>query len=816
MFLEKNSANIEFAYNKRRSSSEVYGTYDTINEKINALDGKLQVLMKYLYSYMPMSDTVNYEFETFLDYAEHGLFLFENYNYVRELPEEIFLEYVLFHRVNDEEIRSCRKTFYESLNSFLGDKKGLDRVLRANFWCAGQITYKVSDDRTLSAIAAYNRGYGRCGEESVFFVNALRSIGIPSRQVYAPRWSHCDDNHAWVEVYNDGKWHFLGAAEPQGIIDFGWFNNAASRAMIVHSRCFGLLMPDDDIIGTDDEAKLLNQLQRYAQSTSLMVKVLDGNYKPVKYATVTFSVINYSHFVPVARTLTDENAEAHINIGLGCVKISAHIDDLVSEVIINTEKLNDVYIVLDKGLDSLYNIDESVFFAPVDSIVNGNTPDRKEAEYAALEFEKMSVLREEKIKDFKNADIDEFLSKYGNDKCASMLLNGLSEKDLTDVKLDVLAEQMEYADVYYGTCEDDIFAEYILNPRISDEVLRPYRGFIIDFFDNKKTEEFKKEPYLVWEWVKTNISDDDTLSKKLDMLPASVLKIKRASLNDKKILTVAILRTIGVAARLNPAQGFVEYYENGEFKPADNLSFGNLIVEKEEDYNCPYLQGYGITRINDSFDDELIDISGIEFEGNTLKLKLITGTYRLVTSTRLASGDQVFYQRILDIKTDGDTRQRLNYHRLTDDEMLVKYNMPVIYFREPFKDNEISSSELLASGRDIYFYLEEGREPTEHILNEINTRYDKYKEIQKQTVFILRSEKALNDENISGILKRFPEIRAVIDEGFSSIETVGRRMYADFEKLPFIFMLDKEHSGIFATSGYNVGSADIILNVINL
>jgi len=813
MFLEKNSANIEFAYNKRR---DLLKHYDTIDKKINTLDEKLQILMKYLYAYMPISDTVNYEFDIFSDYAEHSLFLFESYDYVRELPEEIFLEYVLFHRVNDEEIRSCRKIFYDSLNGFLGDEKGLDRVLKANFWCAKEITYQASDDRTSSAVAVYNRGRGRCGEESVFFVQSLRSIGIPSRQVYAPKWSHCDDNHAWVEVYNEGEWHFLGAAEPQSIIDFGWFNNAASRAMMVHSRCFGLSMPSDDIIGIDNEVKLLNQLSRYAKNTSLMVKVLDGNYKPVKYATVTFSVINYSHFMPIARTLTDENAEAHINIGLGCVKISVHIDNLVSEAIINTEKLSDVYIVLDRGLDSLYNIDESVFFAPVGSPFNSKRPDRNEAKYAALEFEKLSVLREEKINGFKNIDIDRFLSEYGNNKYAAMLLDALSKKDLTDVTFEVLKEQIEYTQDYSVTYEDDIFAKYILNPRISDEVLRPYKSFILDFFDDEKIKEFKKAPYLVWKWVNENISDDADLSKQLYLLPVSVLKIRRAGLRDKKILTVAILRSIGIASLLNPVQEVVEYYENGLFKPIYDISFGNLIIEKDEEYNCPYLQGYSITRINDSCDDELIDISGIEFTGNILKLKLMTGTYRLVTSTRLGNGDQVFYQRILNIKTDSDTRTALNYHKLTEDEMLVKFDLPVIYFREPFKDNEISSSELLKSGRNIYFYLEEGREPTEHILNEINTRYDKYKEIEKQIVFIVRSEKTLNDENISGILKRFPEITAVIDEDFSNLEAVGRAMYADYEKLPFIFMLDKEHSGIFETSGYNPGSADIILNVINL
>ena len=111
-------------------------------------------------------------------------------------------------------------------------------VLEINYWCAEQGTYQSTDERTISPMTFYECGNGRCGEESVFTVTALRSAGIPARQVYSPRWAHCDDNHAWVEVYVNGGWHFLGACEPEEVLDKGWFTNASSRAMIVHTRRF--------------------------------------------------------------------------------------------------------------------------------------------------------------------------------------------------------------------------------------------------------------------------------------------------------------------------------------------------------------------------------------------------------------------------------------------------------------------------------------------------------------------------------------------------------------------------------------------------
>ena len=84
----------------------------------------------------------------------------------------------------------------------------------------------------------YQRGFGRCGEESTFLVTALRSVGIAARQVYVPWWSHCDDNHAWVEAFDGASWRYLGACEPEPILDRGWFTYAAARAVMVHTRAF--------------------------------------------------------------------------------------------------------------------------------------------------------------------------------------------------------------------------------------------------------------------------------------------------------------------------------------------------------------------------------------------------------------------------------------------------------------------------------------------------------------------------------------------------------------------------------------------------
>ena len=45
------------------------------------------------------------------------------------------------------------------------------------------------------------------------------------------------------------------------------------------------------------------------------------------------------------------------------------------------------------------------------------------------------------------------------------------------------------------------------------------------------------------------------------------------------------------------------------------------------------------------------------------------------------------------------------------------------------------------------------------------------------------------------------------------METIARRMYVDPEKLPLIVVTTKPLNAVYASSGYNVGSSDMILKV---
>lgn len=163
-----------------------------------------------------------------------------------------------------------------------------DAILEVNHWCHELVTYQPSDGRTSAPLSTIRSAYGRCGEQSTFTVAALRAIGIPARQVYTPRWAHTDDNHAWVEAWADGTWYFLGACEPEAVLNLAWFNAPASRAMLMHTKAFGDYNGPEEVMLRTSNYTEINLIDNYGSSARIDFEIVDAAGNPVDGAKVDF------------------------------------------------------------------------------------------------------------------------------------------------------------------------------------------------------------------------------------------------------------------------------------------------------------------------------------------------------------------------------------------------------------------------------------------------------------------------------------------------------------------------------------------------
>lgn len=462
---------VQTDFNCRRSKLNADNLYSIFNKQLTTTEREA---LTFLYAYMPLGDIACYDGEFFLKNVQTSLQARAEMPWGKTIPDREFRHFVLPVRVNNENLDSSRWIFYNELKPRIEHLSLYDAVLEVNHWCHEYVTYTPSDARTSSPLASIKTAYARCGEESTFLVAALRSVGIPARQVYTPRWAHTDDNHAWVEAWVDGKWYFLGACEPEPVLNLGWFNAPASRGMLMHTKVFGKYDGPEEVMQRTPLFTEINVIDNYAPCSRAEVRILDQNNTPIEGATVEFKLYNYAEFYTVARKTTDTNGRTFLTAGngdmlvwathngkFGYSKLSFGKDSTIN-IILNrtpgetyTEQLD---IIPPREWANLPNVTEEQRaennrrFAYEDSIRNAYIATMFDKEKASIYVKShYSIRLKYLIADIlvasrgNHATILEFLERvdgYEIEDKMDFLLN-LSAKDLRDITTEVINDHYE-------------------------------------------------------------------------------------------------------------------------------------------------------------------------------------------------------------------------------------------------------------------------------------------------------------------------------------------------------------------------------------
>lgn len=796
------------------------------------------VLMRFLYGTMPVRDAGEYDFEVFLGYVRHALFLRREVLWCSELPEDLFVNYVLYHRINSEDIVDCRGFFYEKIKDRIAGMRLWDAVLEINYWCAEHATYESTDSRTASPMTMYRSGKGRCGEESTFTVTALRSMGIAARQVYAPRWSHCDDNHAWVEVYIDGKWHFLGACEPEEILDTGWFCEPANRALLVHTRNFSDFAEEgrEELISREGALNYYNDTSFYAKTQKRTIRVMDEENNPVSDAHVALEILNMAEFFPAAVQDTDENGEVSITVGKGDFRLRVWKEErFVEKMVEPSDGLLMEVLLPEKTEAAEKEKDEwnclEICAPKVDPVREvTETPEQKarkeersakaielrterfqklyDAECAALYPEEQEILKRAG-ENFE--EVYAFLSKDENPDRRRML-HALSLKDAKDLKAEILEDHL---DCEQGDLPDEVYVKDLLCPRIFLEELTPWRSRIRNYFSVEEKEAFFENPEKIWEYIESHITYDPEVEyETIFATPIGCLKMGRGSYLAKKILFVAICRSIRIPAHLDCIDLGMEYYRDGTFHPVGKKFCqppASLTLQVQDESEWKYAQSWSIGRLNGTQFDTLHYENEV-FVGKKLELKLEEGVYRLITTRRMPNGDQCAAFRVIELKGGDEKNITLEIVQKELDDMLLSEKLPNAALKTA--KGEICSLDKLVGDQPIMLsFLGTGEEPTEHVLNELLEIADKWNAKGARMAAVLRSEEDLKNATLSKALAAVPGIPLFYDQSGISAE-IAELMKVDPKKLPLLVLVCPNLVGVYACAGYNVGSVGLMLGLM--
>lgn len=776
--------------------------------------------LEFLYAYMPLADLTDYSTGYYLQNVRASFTARNEMGW--NVPEREFRHFVLPIRANNENLDTSRVVFYRELKPRIEGMSMQNAILEVNHWCHEKLTYKPSDARTLSPLSSVVSSLGRCGEESTFTVAALRAVGIPARQVYTPRWAHTDDNHAWVEAWADGKWYFLGACEPEPVLDLGWFNSPASRGLLMHTRVFGSYDGPEEKVMIGPNFTEINLIDNYAKTARVDFTVVDENGSPVDSALVDFKIYNYAEFYPALSKYTDAKGRTFLTAGMGDMMAWASKNGRYGYSKVSFGKDTEVTITI----SDQHTFDpQSMMIVPPPE--TANIPDVTPEQRAENDrrFAREDSIRKAYMATFVQPDgtekgrllalsagnhrvIAKFLEDHPDER-ALALLKSLSNKDLIDVTREIL---------------DDSYnaPETILCPRVENEFLSAYKSFFARSFGTGLQKEELLRPANLIKWVNDSITMlRDPKAWSIPMSPAGVYQARMADARSRNIFFVALARTLGLDARKDPVTGKIQYKDAGQWVDVDFEASsqvvaptGTLVLNYEPTAilaNPYYYSHFTISKIENgrtrllTFDEGQVDMGGGVSWANIFKkgTPLDVGDYVLVSGNRLSDGSVPVTMRQFSVR-EGETTTLDLRITIPEDKLSVigSFDAETRYCMEP--DAE-PVSVLSTTGRGFYVigFLTPRQEPSVHAINDLIVAKSGL-EAWGRPILLLTTAEGL------GWLKEYSaSLPSNIHLGIipDGLDLKGRRM-------PYFLLADTFNRVFFTTEGYTIGLGDQLVTAI--
>lgn len=805
----------------------------------------LKVAVQFLLAYMPLSDLSAVEPGYVADNAAVALRTREEMPWGPGIPLDVFLHFVLPPRVNNENPDNFRQVCYDELKERVSGLDMIEAALEINRWCQEKVSYQAADSRTSAPLATMLSARGRCGEESTLTVSALRTVGIPARQVYTPRWAHTDDNHAWVEFMAEGEWHYLGACEPEPVPDRGWFTEPARRAMLVHTKAFGRYRGNEKVIREEPLFAEINTLDRYAVTRELRVLVTDSAGLPVPEAEAGYMIYNYAEFYPLARLKCDRSGECSLTTGMGSLLIwagdgerhgftlASPADTLAVVSISSRQKEETVSLDISvppaltplPGIDGELVRQNNIVVRRGDSIRNAYISSWMK-DVSVEELAAGAGVTPERVREILTASMgnyrsvaDFLASSDDRGELAVSLLENISSKDLRDTPAEVLSDHLVNAPEPDPGIDTGIYYRYLLSPRISTEILSPFRSALGNI-PSAMMEKFRSDPSCITGWVDTVITITESENHYgTPLTPGGVVRLRRADSHSRRIFAVALSRSAGVPARLEPGTGRPQYHADGvwhdmwfsdEVKPSGSV--GYITFSSDRDDPVPeYHVHFSLARIEDGKYNTLDYGYGRKLTEIPKLIPLDPGMYMLTTGNRDDDGNVLASVTFFSLAPGEEKTVAVRPREL--EEVSAPSGKADLTGKLRLISGELVTPLSVADKGLVFIWIEPGREPTRHILNDLPRLKSEFDAWGGYFIILTdpdRTPPGFVADQISGIPEStlFAEdremafMRSVFGGG--SVE----------RPLPVVLCCDSEGNILFSSEGYRIGTGEQILKKI--
>jgi hypothetical protein len=311
-----------------------------------------------------------------------------------------------------------------------------------------------------------------------------------------------------------------------------------------------------------------------------------------------------------------------------------------------------------------------------------------------------------------------------------------------------------------------------------------------------------------------------------------VLKVRKADRHSRDIFFVAMARSLGIAAQINPVNGNVQYFDN---------EWVNVDFEAAEPTNTAqgYVDIHYYPTVSVADPKYYTHFSIKKFDGNSFRLlaydakdpgiddgmmlssfehptPLDEGYYILTAGTRLEDGTALTHSEFFTIKA-GETADVNLVLRQPDNELhVIGSFFADSHFTDLETGEECNPKQLIKDNYFILGLLDQGSEPTTHAMQDIAAFRKDFEDSNLPIIFVFSDQEAYDKFQ----LKDFSTLPAGIvygldDEGVIRDE-IADDLHINTDNRPVFIIANANSEVVFMKQGYTIGLGEQMLKILSL
>ena len=318
-------------------------------------------------------------------------------------------------------------------------------------------------------------------------------------------------------------------------------------------------------------------------------------------------------------------------------------------------------------------------------------------------------------------------------------------------------------------------------------------------------------------------------------MPTGVWRSRVADTDSRNIFFVALCRSLGIPARIDPVTGKVQY--------ARKLQWTDVDFDATQSANAPqgrltasyapiralddpkYYNHFTIAKIQPDGRLQTLDFASGAVDmgsGGTYSalfrrpLPMDEGHYLMVTGTRMANGSVLAQLTFFNVGEDKTTPAKLIMRESKDDVQVIGNFNSENKFRRA-DTNEVTSL-LATTGRGYYIVAILGarQEPTNHAMRDIAAVAGQLEQWGRGMVLLFPDEKGYNSFDA----KEFGTLPNTITYGIDTDHAIQREMVNAMKlrtdgSLPIFLIADTFNRVVFVSQGYTIGLGEQLMQVIH-